>query len=385
LVELAAAAHAHLLDELLPLWARHGLDRARGGCWNRLGPDRAPLPDGFKRLLVHARQLYAFTRGAELGAAGWARDAAEHAREFLLRRFRDVRHGGWFTTTDDAGEPLDRSKDLYGHAFVIFALAHHARATGAADSLRLARETLELVRARLADPAAGGFLEGASEDWRPLAGARRQNPHMHLFEALLALDDAAPDARLRSDARALLELLERRWLDPATGALGEHFDAAWRALPGEAGEIVEPGHHFEWVWLLDRFASLDPASGAGALAERLFAFGELHGVDADGGVFDQVGRDGRPRLATKRLWPQTERLKALASRARATRDPRLAAELERALRHCLGRYVDRATGGWREQLDRDGRVTSGAQNATSVYHVVFALGEAAEALEAGAR
>ncbi len=371
---------AHLVDGLLPLWALHGLDHTHGGCWNRLGPGGAPLPDGYKRLLVHARQLYAFTRGAELGAAAWARDAAEHAREFLVHHFWDARHGGWFATTDDGGAPLDRRKDLYDHAFAIFALAHHARATGAAESLRLARETLALVRARLADPRAGGFFERASEEWQPLGGSRRQNPHMHLFEALLALHDAAPDACALADARRLLELLERRWLDPASAALREHFDAAWQPLVGDAGERVEPGHHFEWVWLLDRFAALEPGSAAAGLGARLFAFAERHGVDADGGVFDQVALDGRLRLATKRLWPQTERVKALASR-----EPRLRAELEQALGRCFARYADPASGGWREQLDRDGRVMSDAQNATSVYHVVFALCEAREALRALAR
>ena len=120
-----ATLRAHLCDELLPLWERHGLDRAQGGYWSRLGRDLRPLPDGHKRLLVHARQVFAFTRGAELGAGPWARAAATHGLEFMVERFWDTRHGGWYTTTDDAGRPLDRRKDLYGHAFAVFALAHH--------------------------------------------------------------------------------------------------------------------------------------------------------------------------------------------------------------------------------------------------------------------
>jgi mannose-6-phosphate isomerase len=374
LTALADAVRTHLLDELLPLWASHGLDRKHGGCWSRLGPDRKPLPDGQKRMLVHARQVYAFTRGVELGAGSFARDAAQHALEFWLERFRDARHGGWFRTTDDAGAPLDRSKDLYDHAFAVFALAHHARATGASDSLRLARETLGWVRDHLTDRAAGGYLEGASESGQPVLGPRRQNPHMHWFEALLALHAAAPDSALVDDARALLELLERRWVDSTTDLLGEHFDPAWRPLPGEPGDVVEPGHHFEWVWLLERFAELQPESRAGDLATRLFERAEALGVDPDGGVLDQLHRDGRPKLTTKRLWPQTERLKALAARG-------LRPALERALERCLARYVDPSTGGWREQLDREGRAVGTAQNATSVYHVVFALGEAGAALE----
>jgi mannose/cellobiose epimerase-like protein (N-acyl-D-glucosamine 2-epimerase family) len=373
--------HAHLVDELLPLWARHGLDRTRGGYWNRLGPELAPLADGHKRLLVHARQIFAFTRVAELGAGPWAHDAAAHGLEFLLERFWDPRNGGWFTTTDDAGAPLDRHKDLYGHAFAIFALAHHHRASAEPESLRLALATLELLRERLRDPVSGGFFEGASEDWQPLSGPRRQNPHMHLVEALLALAQVAPDSGALRDARALVELLGTRWVDARTGALGEHFDPGWQRLAGDAGRNVEPGHHFEWVWLLDRFAALEPSDATRALSARLLDFGRRFGVDADGGVFDQLDREGQPLAATKRLWPQTERIKALAARAVATADESLRRELEAGLRYCFARHVDPRTRGWFEQLSRDGRVISDAQNATSVYHVVVALEEAAKALD----
>jgi mannose/cellobiose epimerase-like protein (N-acyl-D-glucosamine 2-epimerase family) len=369
-----ASVRAHLVDQLLPLWARHGLDRRAGGCWNRLDGSLAPLPDGFKRLVVHARQVYAFARGVELGAGGWAREAAAHALEFLVRRFRDERHGGWFFTTSDSGEPLDRRKDLYAHAFALFALAEHHGVFGANESLQLARETLEVLRARLRDPR-GGFVESAAEDFAPNPGPRLQNPHMHLCEAFLALHAVAPGEGALAEAGALVELLGARWTDPGSGALSEVFDSAWAPAPGEAGAAVEPGHGFEWFALLHRFAELGGAGDAAGLAERLFGFAERHGLDADGGVFDRVDRGGGPVHTTKRLWPQTEHLKARAVRLRLVPDPGRRARLAAALEGCAKRYLDPATGGWREQLSREGRVLSQAQNATSVYHVVAALSE----------
>ncbi len=372
--------HSHLVAELLPLWERHGLDRAHGGYWNRLGSDLRPLPDGHKRLLVHARQLFSFPRGVELGAGAWAGGAAAHGLEFLLTRFWDRRFGGWFSATDDAGAPLDRRKDLYGHAFAIFALAHHYRVIREPESLRLAHATLEVLRERLRDTVSGGFFEGAGEDWQTLPGPRRQNPHMHLVEALLVLAEVAPDSGALREARALVDLLATRWLDARTGALGEHFDPIWQPLEGDAGRIVEPGHHFEWVWLLDRLGALERSDARRALSARLFDFARRFGVDSDGGVFDQVDRAGQPLAMTKRLWPQTERVKALAARTRATGDAETRRELESGLRYCFARHVDPKTRGWFEQLARDGRVLSDAQYATSVYHVVAALDEAGNAL-----
>jgi len=368
-----AALRAHLVEELLPLWARCGLDRAHGGYWNRLAADRKPTPDGFKRLLVHTRQIYAFSRGAELGAGDWAGAAAAHGLEFL-GRFWDARHGGWFATTTDAGEPLDRRKDLYGHAFAIFALAEHHRITRSAESLERARATWAVVRDRLREPKAGGFWEGASEDWLPVDEPRRQNPHMHLVEALLALHVVAPAEGALAEAAKLVELLGSRWVDPATGALGELFTATWQPQPGPAGQIAEPGHGFEWVGLLHGFAELSGDSQARALARRLYAFAREHGVTPDGGVSDRVDRTGRVLDASQRLWPQTERLKAQATLLRAQPEAELRGELEAALARCASRYVD-ADGGWREHLSADGRALTDVQNASSVYHVVAAFGE----------
>ena len=102
------ALRAHLIDELLPLWYERGLDSARRGFHNRLTPELAPAPDDYKRLLVQARQVYAFSRGAELGAGPWALEAAQAAFEFLGARFWDAGRGGWHRTVSLDGEPLDR-------------------------------------------------------------------------------------------------------------------------------------------------------------------------------------------------------------------------------------------------------------------------------------
>ncbi|MGI9430797.1 MAG: AGE family epimerase/isomerase, partial [Myxococcota bacterium] len=105
--------------------------------------------------------------------------------------------------------------------------------------------------------------------------------------------------------------------------------------------------------------------------ESLFAFAESHGLAPSGHVLDAVSRDGQPARRTQRLWPQTERMKALAARG----------EL-RALDSCLDlTFRAYATpGGWREELGADGSPTETRQRATSVYHVVLGLLEARDAL-----
>ncbi|UCE84884.1 MAG: AGE family epimerase/isomerase [Deltaproteobacteria bacterium] len=373
------ALRRRLLEGFLPLWRDRGVDRARGGFHNRLDARLAPGPDDSKRLVVHARLVYAFSQAARLGAPDWARDTARHGLAFLREKFRDARHGGYFHRTDLAGAPLDRRKDLYDHAFVLFALAHHARASGDGEALREAATVLDLLEAHLSAPE--GFFEAATEQWKPVAATRRQNPHMHLLEACLALAEAGGGARYIELARRLFELLRRRFVDAARGCLLEFFADDLRPHPGPEGRIVEPGHHFEWVWLLHQHARVSGDDAAPGLAERLFAFGQRYGVDPEfGGVYDQIDPDGSVLRDTKRLWPQTEYVKALAARAEADPSPLRFDALRAALAGLLDRYASREHPGFHEETARDGALRSAYMPATSVYHVTFALCEALRVL-----
>ena len=144
--------------------------------------------EGEGTLVSQSRLLYNFARGFELTGEEAYLDAVEQGARFLLDRFRDDEHGGWFWSCARDGSVLDRKKDCYGHAFVIFGLSHAARATGDEDLKRAALETWDVLKTRFRD-GHGGFARSMSRDFSRADEARSQNPIMHLFEALLALGD----------------------------------------------------------------------------------------------------------------------------------------------------------------------------------------------------
>ena len=89
----------------------------------------------------------------------------------------------------------------------------------------------------------------------PAALPLQSNPHMHLFEAALAGCQVCPESsQWKSLVDEIAELALGKFIDPATGALREFFDAEWNPAPGLEGRIVEPGHQFEWAWLLLRWS-----------------------------------------------------------------------------------------------------------------------------------
>ena len=362
----------HAIEELAPLVDDDGLQE----WWSPWRRAWRPL-----RGILHAG--YTFSHAALIGAPPWALGVARHGLDFMTTRFWDDAHGGWFLTTELDGAPRDRRKDSYAHAFVLFSMAYYFRASGDPEALKIAWRTLDLMEAHLQDRRHGGFLEGASERWEPVSEPRRQNPHMHLLEAFLALHAVTSETRYLAHAKAIAELFATRFFDDERGCRGEYFTEDWGVHPGELGQRVEPGHHFEWVWILHEYAARVGDSSALEQADRLFAFAFETGVDHQlGGVFDETDREGRVLRDTKRLWPQTELLKALTVRYERNPDPETLALLDGAIRHCFSRYVDPGHHGWRDHLTREGRLFTELMPATSLYHITFALTEVLRVVEA---
>ena len=92
----------------------------------------------------------------------------------------------------------------------------------------------------------------------------------------------------------------------------QFFDAQWSPLPDQKGLIVEPGHQFEWAWLLLRWGEMFRNPRGVSAALRLIDIAQRHGVDATRGVaFNALDEHLIPRDLHAKLWPQTERIKAL--------------------------------------------------------------------------
>jgi len=366
------------LVAMLRLWAALGWDEARGGHHERLGPDHQPVELGYRRLTVCARQLFVFSRAEARGLLKSARSHADRAFRCLVDRFRDPVNGGFYFTVEPNGAPLDRSKDLYGHAFALLGLAEYLAMSNDGEARRLVAETDSAAMRRFRLPQ-GWYAAKAPADWSARDGNLLQNPHMHLLEAYLAADRATGDVLYRDRATDLIGVMRTRLREPRSGMITEFRNEAGEP-DLQRGHIVEPGHLFEWCWLLhlsssrlDQLACLDDATG-------LFERGYAAGTDKDfGGVFDQVSVDGELIADTKRIWPLTELVKAHAARFNATRQVNELAALCDAVEFLFTAYL-LPDGGWRERLRRDLTCYDDTLPASTCYHLLLALLEARTAL-----
>ena len=368
--DAAERARAWLFDGALGLWAEVGLDRETGGFVDWLNLDGAPALDAAKRLRVQARQIYVFSRAALAGWDGPGLATARAGHEFLIDHFWHS-DGGWIFSVDRQGRPRDQTRGTYEQAFALLAFAWYHRASGDAGALDWAGRTLEFLDHALADPEHGGYHESIPERL-----PRRQNPHMHLLEALVALHQATGNQDYLVRAGALAELFRDRFFDASSGTLGESFAADWSPLEGAAGRELEPGHHFEWAWLLHEYARATGEIAILDAADLLYGFAWVHGTDpADGLAYDAVAPDGTPRRQTKRLWPQTEALKAHLALRQSAAHPEAAGRAEAALDGLFDKYLCLRPGLWREQLGPDRVNMADRVPASSLYHLYLALAE----------
>ena len=210
--------------------------------------------------------MYVYATAAKLGWRGPWRAAVEHGLHWI--RTRHARPDGLHRTmTNRDGEAIDETATLYDQAFVLLALASAATMlTERAGELEEVGRVL-LARIRQHFGHRGGFRE--EDPARP----HQTNAQMHLFEAALAWTRASSDPAWAELADQVGTLCCTRFLDPETGALVEVYDKHWRPAAGDLAGLVEPGHQFEWAWLLQQWAWSKPDPDVVRAARRLFDVG----------------------------------------------------------------------------------------------------------------
>ncbi|WP_110951061.1 AGE family epimerase/isomerase [Pseudomonas bohemica] len=343
----------HFMEVIVPLWQGPGWNAEMALPYEALDARHQPLPPQRYRAMACARQLFLFSSfignpqvpNAEVRAAALFRS--------LQRHFHDAEHGGWFYSIDPHGAPLDRRKDLYTHAFIIFACAHYWAKVREPLVESVLNAALNVVAERFAD-GDGLYDAVLDEEWSSLDAGPLQNPLMHLAEAFLATLEVREDANTLAALDALAEAMQRRFVDVEHGVMLEKpLDAV--------DNWSEPGHQFEWFYLLDSSAHLRGTPLHRSLTTA-FAHAQAQGVDqATGAVVAMLEVDSSVKDGTQRIWAQAEYLRALTLRPDSL--PLLGRQLDALQQRFLH------AGGWNECLDNQGRISRSDMPSTTPYHL----------------
>lgn len=351
-----------LFESALPLWWQTGADHAQGG-YHELIAEDGKAAGSFRRARVQGRQSYVFAQAGAMGWNGPWREAAPHGLAYLKARYA-LPSGQYCTLVSEEGEVLNTATMLYDQAFALMAAATIVKVMPERTDLRTESHALFETILKTRKHPAGGFVETGEKKFI-------SNPHMHLLEALLAWCEVEPDGIWGEWADHVATLACTKFIDQTHGFLREYFDAAWAPAPGDDGRVVEPGHQFEWAWLLMRWGKIRNHPEIRSVARKLFDHG-CRGIDPKRDAAIHAMNDAfEVTVPTARLWAQTERIKAALSLADGEE-----ALIGEALKGAatLWRYFETPVRGlWWDRFEPDGTFVKEPAPASTLYHIICCI------------
>ncbi len=359
---------SHFLATALRIWSSAGYDAAQGTFLEALDFDGNPLLQLNRRGRVQTRQIYVYALAHVDGYDDESGSYLQLAQSSMPRAEAIYGCGGWYFKADPEGNVIDENQLTYDQAFLILSLAGLYAATQEQDYVEKAEAAyrwLDTVR----HPEQAGFHLGVPHD--PLK-PREQNPHMHLFEACIEAGLIGEQWRARADE--VYNLAAEHFVLP-NGALIEFFTQDWQLDP-KTGSNIQPGHNFEWVWLLRQYKSRFGGDHRTLeLIERVYGAGMEWGLDANGLGFDEIRPGGEVLRGTKRLWVECEVLKGHLGLWHLTQDAKYMKRAENVVDQIFAQFLIEEKGVWYDQLDERGSNVSQNAPASTFYHVYVALRE----------
>lgn len=353
-----------LTGNILPFWIRHAPDKERGGFVGAIDNDLTRHPEADKGLVLNARILWTYAAAYRYYRRPEYKRMADEAHRYLLRHFRDPEYGGYYWMLSCDGEPVQTKKQIYGQAFVVYALAEYVRAEPHAEALEEALRLFELIERHSHDPVYGGYIEALGRDWREtddlslsskdLNEKKSMNTHLHVMEAYTNLYRVWPNDRLGKQLAGLIDVTLDHILDGQKRHFRLFFTEKWEVRSHD----ISYGHDIEGSWLLveaaevlDDGGRLEKAKEAAIrMAEAVLA----EGLDEDGGLIFEADPNGWT-ATNKDWWPQAEAVVGFLNAWQLTGNEAFLEASRRVWRFIDRHIIDKEHGEWFWGVDRSGR------------------------------
>jgi N-acylglucosamine 2-epimerase len=352
---LAAQYRKALLDDVIPFWERHSIDRKCGGYFTCLNRDGS-VYDTDKFMWLQGRQVWTFSmlynrlekrpRWLEVG---------RHGGEFLRKHGRD-KDGNWYFSLTREGRPLVQPYNIFADFFAAMGFSEYARATGDDEARRIAERSYRNFLRRRANPK--GRYSKAVPGARPLIASCFPMGLTYLTTELAwLLDKKEVDRTLDACAREVFS----RFIHPKLNVMQETVAPDGSQADCFDGRLVDPGHSIEAMWFL-----MDAAERRGDTAtikkavEVMLSSIEFGWDRKFGGIFYFLDTDGHPpdklEWDQKLWWVHIETLIALVMAFRLTGRKDCWRWFEKVHDYTWRHFPDPKYGEWFGYLNRRGEV-----------------------------
>ena len=349
-----------LVENILPFWLQHGLDRKHGGIYTCVDRD-GTLMDTTKSVWFQGR--FAFVVSFAYNQIEQRPDWLEAARttiEFIERHCFDTDGRMFFEVTED-GRGLRRRRYVFSESFAAIAFSEYAIASGDKRYAEKAVQLFKDIQRFLTTP---GILE---PKYTEELQAQGHSIVMILINTASRIREALPDPALDAQIAESLDKLERYFLHPEYKALLEMVGPNGEFIDSLSGRLINPGHCIETAWFI-----LEEAKHRGGdkhlieLGCKILDWSWDWGWDElYGGIINFRDCKGLPcqdyAQDMKFWWPQTEAVIATLYAYQMTGEERYL-KMHRQISDWMYAHLpDREYGEWYGYLHRDGSVAQPAK------------------------
>ena len=233
-----------LLDDVVPFWTRHGVDREHGGIMTCLDRDGSVI-DTDKGMWQQGRfaWLMATLYRTVESRFEW-REVAQRTVDFIRAHGFD-RDGRMFFQVTREGAPLRKRRYFYAEAFAAMGMAALGRITGdevlAGESRDVFGRFLRLARMpELLEPK---YVPGSRE-------TRTLGISMIALNVAQVLRETIGDERCDREIERSITEIEEYFVKPEYGAVLETAGRNGEVLDHFEGRTLNPGHAIEAAWFI---------------------------------------------------------------------------------------------------------------------------------------
>ena len=344
-----------LLEDVVPFWERHSLDKEYGGYFTCLD-HQGKVYDTDKFIWLQCRQVWLFSMlyNQVQPRPEWMEIALGGA-DFLKKFGRD-KEGNWYFSLTRDGKPLVQPYNIFSDCFAAMAFAQLSKTSKHQEFGEIAKETFQNILRRRDNPK--GIYNKIVPGTRPAKGFALP---MILSNLVLELEHLIDAPLVEETINYSINEVMKVFYQEDLGLIVETVAADGSFQDTFDGRLVNPGHGLEAMWFMmdlgERIGNVELINKAVDISFKILDFGWDEQYD---GLFyfkDVLGNPSDHLDWDQKLWwVHQEAILAMLKGYLHTGDGRCWTWFKKLDKYAWDHFADGQYGEWYGYLNRRGEI-----------------------------
>jgi mannobiose 2-epimerase len=369
-------------NDILKFWIDNAVDEENGGFFGSISDNLSVNKTAPKGAVLLSRILWTYSQAFIVFGKPEYIKMAERAYAYLIEHAVDKKNGGVFWLLDHKGQPLESKKQIYAHAFAIYALVEYFGATKNIDALNHAVDLFNLLEKHANDKKYKGYYDACDMVWKlpddmslsmkDLNCRKSMNTNLHVLEAFTNLarhssfiSDNKTVMLIENRLKELIDVTIDHIVDNSTYHFMMYFDDEWNSLK----DHISYGHDIEGSWLLYEAAVVcgdkDLIDRTKEISIKMAETTYNEGIDKDGAIVNDGDKNGITD-PSRDWWPQAEAMVGFFNAYELTGEKKYLNASLNVWNFVKSKFIDKKYGEWYWSVDENG-IYKGSLEKTGMW------------------